>query len=174
MTFHEKLQRLRRASGLSQEQLAEELRVSRQAVSKWEMGSVPDVDNVVKISRFFGCSMDYLMKPEVDEASGQAGPAPNAPRTEAGASPGHVPMAAGGIAAGLGAAGLLIIGILSSVCPAVLYDPPQGEVRTIVKTGLGAFLQLHHLTWLFALCAVCLAAGAAAVSVLWLRRRSWR
>lgn len=61
MTFSEKLQRLRKVNGLSQEQLAEKLNVSRQAISKWEMGAIPDMDNVIKISRFFDCSLDYLI-----------------------------------------------------------------------------------------------------------------
>ena len=47
MTFSEKLQRLRKVNGLSQEQLAEKLNVSRQAISKWEMGAIPDMDNVI-------------------------------------------------------------------------------------------------------------------------------
>lgn len=47
-----------KVNGLSQEQLAEKLNVSRQAISKWEMGAIPDMDNVIKISRFFDCSLD--------------------------------------------------------------------------------------------------------------------
>lgn len=69
MTFSEKLQRLRKVNGLSQEQLAEKLNVSRQAISKWEMGAIPDMDNVIKISRFFDCSLDYLMNNEAEETS---------------------------------------------------------------------------------------------------------
>ena len=42
MKFGEKLQKLRKENGLSQEQLAEKLNVSRQAISKWEMGTIPD------------------------------------------------------------------------------------------------------------------------------------
>lgn len=61
MEFGEKLQKMRKANNLSQEQLAEKLNVSRQAVSKWEGGALPDVDNIVKISAFFDCSLDYLM-----------------------------------------------------------------------------------------------------------------
>lgn len=66
MTFAEKLQRLRKQNGLSQEQLAEKLNVSRQAVSKWEMGTIPDMENMVKLGRYFDCSLDYLMKDEGD------------------------------------------------------------------------------------------------------------
>ena len=46
MKFGEKLQKLRKENGLSQEQLAEKLNVSRQAISKWEMGTIPDMENV--------------------------------------------------------------------------------------------------------------------------------
>lgn len=66
MTFGEKLQKLRKQNGLSQEQLAEKLNVSRQAISKWEMGSIPDMNNVVKLGRYFDCSLDYLMNNEID------------------------------------------------------------------------------------------------------------
>ncbi len=68
MKLGEKLQQLRRQSGLSQEQLAAQLTVSRQAVSKWELGeTIPDTENVVQLSRLFGVSCDYLLREEVDE-----------------------------------------------------------------------------------------------------------
>ena len=66
MTFAEKLQKLRKQNGLSQEQLAEKLNVSRQAVSKREMGSNPDMENMVKLGRYFDCSLDYLMNDDID------------------------------------------------------------------------------------------------------------
>ena len=67
MTFGEKLQNLRKQNHLSQEKLAEKLNVSRQAISKWEMGAMPDMDNVIKISNFFDCSLDYLLNNEITE-----------------------------------------------------------------------------------------------------------
>lgn len=74
MTLGEKLQRLRRQGGLSQERLAERLSVSRQAVSKWELDeTMPDTENVVQLSRLFGVSCDYLLRDEVGE---QGAPAP--------------------------------------------------------------------------------------------------
>ena len=67
MALSEKLYTLRKKSGLSQEQLAEQLGVSRQAISKWESGqSVPESDKLVVISNHFKVSLDYLMK-EDDE-----------------------------------------------------------------------------------------------------------
>lgn len=63
MTLGEKIHVLRKQSGMSQEQLAERITVSRQAISKWELGeSLPDIDNVVQISRVFDVSTDYLLK----------------------------------------------------------------------------------------------------------------
>ena len=68
MKLGEKLQQLRRQSGLSQEQLAAQLTVSRQAVSKWELDeTMPDTENVIQLSRLFGVSCDYLLRDEVDE-----------------------------------------------------------------------------------------------------------
>lgn len=63
MTLGERLVRLRAEAGLSQDQLAEQLAVSRQSVSKWENGiSVPDLDNLVKLSEVFCVSLDQLVK----------------------------------------------------------------------------------------------------------------
>ena len=62
MSFGENLQTLRKAKGISQEQLAERLDVSRQAVSKWESGGgYPETDKIIALCEFFGCSMDELM-----------------------------------------------------------------------------------------------------------------
>ena len=74
MTFGEKLQALRKARGWSQEELATQINVSRQALSKWESGaSVPDTENVVALSRLFGVSNDYLLL-ENGETTAQAAP----------------------------------------------------------------------------------------------------
>lgn len=68
MKFGEKLQKLRKQSGLSQEQLAAQLTVSRQAVSKWELDdTMPDTENVIQLGRIFSVSCDYLLRDEVDE-----------------------------------------------------------------------------------------------------------
>lgn len=69
MTFGEKLNLLRKKNGISQEQLALQLNVSRQAISKWEMGSIPDVSNILKIASFFDCSLDYLLNDQYQEVS---------------------------------------------------------------------------------------------------------
>ena len=71
MEFAEKLIALRKGKELTQEQLAEQLNVSGQSVSKWENGqAVPEVEKLVELSRAFDVTVDYLLKPsEIDELS---------------------------------------------------------------------------------------------------------
>jgi len=65
MKLAEKIYQERRKLGLSQEQFAEQMDISRQAVSKWESGqSMPDLDKIVAMSQIFGVSTDYLLKEE--------------------------------------------------------------------------------------------------------------
>lgn len=62
MTIGERIAQLRRAAGLSQEQLAEALEVSRQAVSKWETGqALPDIDRIGRLCALFSVSADELL-----------------------------------------------------------------------------------------------------------------
>lgn len=62
MRFADKLIQLRKAKGLSQEELADFLGVSRQAVSRWEQGNTfPDLPNLQKLVKVFGVSADYLI-----------------------------------------------------------------------------------------------------------------
>ena len=80
MRFAEKMIRLRKAKGLSQEELAELLGVSRQAVSRWEQeNTYPDLPNLQKIVNVFGVSADYLIRDDCAEdapAKQGAEPAP--------------------------------------------------------------------------------------------------
>ncbi len=60
--FYEKLTELRKQRGLSQEELGEAVGVTRQTVSKWELGlTTPELDKLVELSVFFDCSVDYLV-----------------------------------------------------------------------------------------------------------------
>ena len=68
MILADKIITLRKKAGWSQEELAVQLGVTRQSVSKWEGAqSVPDLDKVVQMSRIFGVSTDYLLKDELEE-----------------------------------------------------------------------------------------------------------
>ena len=66
MTFAEKLYYLRTENGYSQETLAETLNVSRQSISKWELGtSLPETEKIIAIGELFGVSLDSLLRDSV-------------------------------------------------------------------------------------------------------------
>ena len=68
MKFGENLQKLRKEKGISQEQLAEQLGVTRQSVSKWESGnSYPEMDKIVAMCNLFHCDMDVLINKDITE-----------------------------------------------------------------------------------------------------------
>ena len=68
MILADKIIRLRKRNGWSQEELAEKLQVSRQAVSKWEGAqTVPDLGKILMLSRLFGVTTDYLLKDEIED-----------------------------------------------------------------------------------------------------------
>ncbi len=71
MNISEKILNLRKANNLTQEELAEQLNVSRQSISKWESEqAIPEVDKLIALSEFFKVSTDYLLKPsQIDELS---------------------------------------------------------------------------------------------------------
>lgn len=65
MTMFEKLQWLRKRSGFSQEQLAEQLGVARQTISKWENGqAIPEVNMLIRLSDLYGLSVDQMVRGE--------------------------------------------------------------------------------------------------------------
>ena len=73
MNFAEKLLNLRTQYGYSQEVLAEKLKVSRQAISKWELGAtLPETEKVIAISDFFDVSIDYLLKDNIQLSSSES------------------------------------------------------------------------------------------------------
>lgn len=80
MIFADKLIQLRKKSGWSQEELAEQMNVTRQSVSKWEGAqSVPDLEKIIRLSELFGVSTDYLLKDELEEAEGSGMAEPERP-----------------------------------------------------------------------------------------------
>lgn len=142
MTLGEKLARLRKARGMSQEQLAAALGVSRQAVSKWELGeAVPDVSRVVAMSELFGVTTDYLLKEGSGEggqaagsaAGGRAGPAAGESGGEASSLP------AGNEKRWLGMAVTLLAGIAILVMWAILEYKGINYITSAGYVGNGFF-----------------------------------
>ena len=163
MTFGEKLTRLRKREGLSQEALAERLGVSRQAVSRWEQSAaLPDAAKLLPCAKLFSVNVEWLLD-DARNWEDQAQSAEPAQETETRAAHGDRRWyIAGGIVTGAGALGLVVMGIFSAVFPAVVSEAPVGVDWVHVYTGLAGFLKLHGVEWLFALWA------AAALAGLWL------
>lgn len=68
MTLGEKLAKARREKNITQEQLADNLGVSRQSISKWESDlAYPETDKLIRMSELFDCSLDYLLKENITE-----------------------------------------------------------------------------------------------------------
>ena len=155
MTMGEKLQRLRRARGLSQEELAGALGVSRQAVSKWETSaSLPDTEKLLAISDFFGVTADYLLReeslpeetrqPETVSVQGYAPPRKR-----------HRGLAISGwLCTGLGSAGVITLWVLSTMIES--WVPTQSTDSmgvTWYSSGPGyafwPFIEMYRLQALF-------------------------
>lgn len=66
MGLSDKILKLRKTQGLSQQELADQLGVSRQSISKWELDeSQPDINNIITLSKVFGVSTDYLLNDDI-------------------------------------------------------------------------------------------------------------
>ena len=175
MTFGEKLTRLRKREGLSQEALAERLGVSRQAVCRWEQNTaLPDAAKLLPCARLFRVEVEWLL----DDARGwedQAQSAEPAQETETRAAHGDRRWyIAGGIVTGAGALGLVVMGILSAAFPGVVSEARIGADWVHVYTGLAGFLKLHGVEWLFTLWAAAALAGLWLLAQPALRRREKR
>ena len=160
MTFGEKLQILRKQDGLSQEKLASQLTVSRQAVSKWELdSSLPDTENIIQISKLFNVSIDYLLKDEIENNDDDAINMVNITGSSKrffGVSNNIL----GIWLSSIGFIGVLIIGILSSINPVEIFSAVVGNYDTsTVSTGLSAFLEYYNIEWLFVMCSIMVLSG---------------
>ena len=70
--FSENIKKIRKEHNLSQEQLAEELGVSRQAISKWESGAAyPEMDKIITICKKYNCNIDDLLHSDIKEVKGE-------------------------------------------------------------------------------------------------------
>lgn len=150
MTLGEKLQLLRKSRGLSQEQLAETLAVSRQAVSKWENDdSAPDLDRLRAICTYFDVTADYLLWEHAEEpghgAHGTAKKTEPAAHAAASRIMGREYLPWCGYAAAiLGAA--LFARTLAGMIPMLLMLSPGGSAIWTFKT-LARFYLPHLLVY---------------------------
>ena len=103
MTFGENLQFLRKRAGLTQEDLAERMEVSRQSVSKWESNSAyPEMETIIRLCGLFSCDMDTLLRGDVSRRFGE----------DAAAYDRHMNTFSAAIAAGVA---LVLLGVIFSM-----------------------------------------------------------
>lgn len=133
----EKIYTLRRRNGLSQEQLAEKLGVSRQAVSKWESGSAtPELEKLLALSACFQITLDELVTEKPMEHSTEEAPEPAPQSSAAGSGAGRT-----GIALCLlGAVGLILTGLLVLLRPDTAEQLNASSAVTLNGTGILMFL----------------------------------
>ena len=137
----EKLYKLRKNSGLSQEQLAEQLNVSRQAISKWEQGTaVPESEKLITISNYFCVTVDYLLKEDTTDTM----------NTTAEVMEEKPKMMAGIVICIAGIVSMVIWGLLSIFRPETSNQLSDSSMITI--DGNGIFLML---------CVVAIVVGAS-------------
>lgn len=123
----EKIYALRRKSGMSQEQLAEKIGVSRQAVSKWEGGlSTPELDKLKALSDCFHVTIDELAGTPGDTAQKEAHQAPH--------TPGESKL--GICLCFMGAACLILFGVLTILRPSSVDQINESSMVTLNGTGI--------------------------------------
>lgn len=161
MAFGENLAILRKRKGLSQEQLAEKLNLTRQTVSKWELNqSTPDINLLLQLSDIFQVSTDYLIKGEREESKGSSKDEPETSNNSA------FPIHTQGIAAyqwcfyfGLVSAAISLIGIIALVICSALHPWTTVSVNGIYFEGLLGFLFGTNTLWFFIVLLVLLLLG---------------
>jgi len=146
MKFEEKLIRLRKEKGWSQEELAERLDVSRQSVSKWEMGaSLPEIDKIIAMSELFSVSCDYLLKEDsAEEKNAERDDSVYVAREEALTYLRLAPSAYARIAVAVGLCILSPVTLLLLLALAAGEGAPLGETAA-VAWGLTALLAIVAL-----------------------------
>lgn len=175
MTFGEKLQLLRKRQGLSQEKLAEQLDVSRQAVSKWELGeSLPDTENVVQLGKLFDVSIDYLLKDEILREDG----IPAAQNNTAGSQRkfrSNMQLVIGILCTAIGCIGNIALMVLSTMIEVHVTKKrilPDGSVQSygggdVLGYDFGTFISEYRLQALLVIFILLVIGGIAAI---WISR----
>ncbi len=154
MAFGEILATLRKSRGMSQEQLAEQLNLTRQTISKWELDqSTPDMEYIIKLSDLFGVTTDYLIKGGV-----YAHQAVTEPQQVQSSKPpqGYTWCFFGGLTFTC----MSLLGIIAlAICAA--FNPWSVSYNRYVFEGFIGFLMGTNTLWLFVVLAVTALIGIA-------------
>lgn len=145
MNVADRIQHLRKVSGLSQEELADKIGVSRQTISKWESEqSVPDTDKIIMISDLFNVTTDYLLK-GIEPLSAEG--------TK------KIETSRNGIGACLAVFSVLLF-LLIIIIGSISTDRfTSVSIEGVLVSGLKLFIYSHNLTWVLVLLGVIFAFG---------------
>lgn len=142
MALGERLTSLRKSRGMSQEQLAEQLELTRQTISKWELDqSTPDMEYIIKFSELFDVSTDYLLK---GEEFAEPAPCEQVPTLQQKPPKGYTWCFFGGLALVLNS----FMGMIALVICSV-FKPWTVIKDNYVFEGFIGFLMGTHTLWLF-------------------------
>lgn len=160
MTFGEKLQKLRKAKGWTQEELAAQISISRQALSKWEQGAViPDTENVLQISKIFGVSTDYLLNDDYESDADIPAVHASVENLEKNYKS-KTRTIVGACLSCLGVVAFVVLYVVGMYSQ-VTYPSPNGTDHVV--SGFGVFVSANRLEWVVGLCILAVVAGAAIV-----------
>ena len=158
MAFSETLAYLRKSKGLSQEQLAQELDITRQTISKWELNqSTPDIDYLLRLSEYFEVSTDYLLKGRFDEDIKNSSDTNGVEAEERKRIVYMWCFCLGAIITGISLIGIIAFVILSALHPWTV------EVNDRVYEGLLGFLKGSHTLWFFVVLSILLVVGGFSI-----------
>ncbi len=160
MTFGEKLTGLRKREGLSQEALAEQLGVSRQAVSRWEQGAaLPDAAKLLPCARLFSVDVEWLLDEE--QGSGDKVDSRSVPASK---NRDVAWIVGGSLLLGLALLGLTIVATIGTAFSVnVEAFTKNNELKSY--SGLAGFLKYYDLYWVVAV--LVLMAGVGVGMILW-------
>lgn len=152
MLFKENLRYLRKINNMSQEDLANKLSVSRQAVSRWETGdTTPDAEVLIKLSELFNVSTDILLKENMNTQINS--------KYVAYKNNVRICRIVGVFLIAFSFLTILCLGIFSSVFPAYKLFAINGGADELYKANLFTFLDEHNLIWLFSMMIIVLIIG---------------
>lgn len=177
MSFGNKLQKLRKSSNMSQEELGAKVTVSRQAISKWELGeSMPDTENVIQLSKIFEVSIDYLLKDEFKSDSDIPAVKENSILLK-NTYKNKLQLILGIIMSSIGALGVLTIWVLSTMIKVHITVPRELIDGTIEYYGGGDIVGYNFLGFiteyrLMAVLVILIILLIVGISLIFIRIRS--
>lgn len=159
MTIGEKILSMRKARGWSQEELAEQIGVTRQAVSRWESDSAkPDADKIISVCDLFGVSADYLLR-DLSQASVNESELNSQKKKQNKITGSQI----GGIVLSSLSIVLLFVFVLVGATQGGTHEIIYGDGTFRKYEGFMAFVSVNHLQWLLYLLA---AVGMVGIALL--------